>query len=263
VKRFENKVVVIAGGSSGLGLHVGRRFTEEGAQVVVAARDPKRLASAAEEIGALPLECDITSFDSVAALASQVLERCGRIDVAVNSAGFEQQTAIRDISPETLEPMVAVQFTGGVYFMRHMANAMQPGGSLVTISSLTAVLVPENYAAYAGAKAGINHVTRIAAAEYGPQGIRINAVAPTVVETPMTAHILGLPAVQAAFLEQTPLGRLGELDDVSSAVLWLASDESSYVTGQILNIDGGTSTKKLPSNADVMRHMKAPPTEGN
>jgi NAD(P)-dependent dehydrogenase (short-subunit alcohol dehydrogenase family) len=258
VKRFDDKVVVIAGGSSGLGLHVGRRFSEEGARVVLAARDPERLAAAAEEMGATAVGCDITNFDSVGALASQVVERFGHVDVAVNSAGFEQQTAIRDITPELLEPMVAVQFTGAVYFMRHMAGAMRRGGSLVTISSLTGVMVAENYAAYAGSKAGINHVTRIAAAEYGGEGIRVNAVAPTVVETPMTAHIFAIPAVQSAFLEQTPLGRMGELDDVSSAVLWLSSDESSYITGQVISIDGGTSTRKLPSNADVIRHMQAP-----
>jgi len=259
MKRFQDRVVVIAGGSSGLGLHVARRFAEEGARLVIAARDEGKLAEAAGEIGAVGIQCDITSFESVAALASQAHERFGRIDVAVNSAGFEQQTAIRDITPETLEPMVAVQFTGAVYFIRHMANAMERGGSLITVSSLTGVLVPENYAAYAGSKAGINHVTKIAASEYGPEGIRVNAVAPTVVETPMTAHLLAIPAVRSAFLELTPLGRMGSLEDVTSAIVWLASDESSYITGQILNIDGGASTRKLPTNADVMRHMKSTP----
>jgi NAD(P)-dependent dehydrogenase (short-subunit alcohol dehydrogenase family) len=226
-KRFEDRVVVVAGGSSGLGLHIATAFAREGARVVIAARSGERLAQAAEQIGA-------------------------------NSAGFEQQTAIRDITPETLEPMVAVQFTGGVYFLRHMANAMRDGGSLITISSLTGVLVPQNYAAYAGAKAGINHVTRIAASEYGGDGIRVNAVAPSVVETPMTAHLLAIPAVESAFLEQTPLARMSVPQDVTSAVLWLASDESSYITGQVLVVDGGTSTRKLPSNDDVARHLKAP-----
>lgn len=259
-RRFQDRVVVVAGGSSGLGLDIAKGFAREGARVVIAARSGERLAGAAEEVGAIPIVCDITRFESVEALASETLERCGRLDIAVNSAGFEQQTAIRDITPETLEPMVAVQFTGGVYFIRHMANAMQSGGSLVTISSLTGVLVPQNYAAYAGAKAGINHVTRIAASEYGADGIRVNAVAASVVETPMTAHLLAIPAVQSAFLEQTPLGRLSEPGDVTSAVLWLASDESSYITGQVLVVDGGTSTRKLPSNDDVLRHLKSAST---
>lgn len=261
-KRFEGRVAVVAGGSSGLGLDIANALAREGAQVVIAARSGERLTQAAEEIAAIPIACDITDFESVAALASQTLERCGRIDIAVNSAGFEQQTAIRDITPETLEPMVAVQFTGAVYFLRHMANAMQSGGSVVTVSSLTGVLVPQNYAAYAGAKAGINHVTRIAASEYGADGIRFNAVAPSVIDTPMTAHMLKIPAVQSAFLEQTPLARMGEPADVTSAVLWLASDESSYITGQILSIDGGTSTRKLPSNDDVARHFKAASEDG-
>jgi NAD(P)-dependent dehydrogenase (short-subunit alcohol dehydrogenase family) len=256
-KRFEDRVVVIAGGSSGLGLEIAKGFARAGARVVIAARSGERLTAAAKDLGAIPIECDITRFESVEALASQTLERCGRVDIAVNSAGFEQQTAIREITPETLEPMVAVQFTGAVYFIRHMANAMRAGGSLITISSLTGVLVAENYAAYAGAKAGINHVTRIAASEYGGDGIRVNAVAPSVIETPMTAHLLAIPAVQSAFLEQTPLGRMGVPEDVTSAVLWLASDESSYITGQVLVIDGGTSTRKLPSNEDVARHLKS------
>ncbi len=256
-RRFEGRVVVVAGGSSGLGLDIAKGFVREGARVMISARNAERVAQAAEEIGATPIACDITDFESVEALAAETLQRCGRLDVAVNSAGFEQQTAIRDITPETLEPMVAVQFTGAVYFLRHMASAMRQGGAIVTVSSLTGVLVPQNYAAYAGAKAGINHVTRIAASEYGGDGIRVNAVAPSVIETPMTAHLLAIPAVQSAFLEQTPIARMGVPADVTSAVLWLASDEASYITGQILPIDGGTSTRKLPSNEDVARHFKA------
>ena len=255
--RFEGKVAVVAGGSSGLGLDIARGFAAEGAQVVIAARDGERLTKAADELGATAIACDITKFEDLERLASEAVERFGRIDVAVNSAGFEQQTPIRDITPETLEPMVAVQFTGAVYFLRHMANAMNEGGSIVTVSSLTGVLVPQNYAAYAGSKAGINHVTKIAASEYGADGIRINAVAPSVIETPMTAHLLAIPAVEAAFLEQTPIARMGEPRDVTSAVLWLASDEASYISGQVLSIDGGASTRKLPSNEDVGRHLKA------
>ena len=255
--RFEGRGVVVAGGSSGFGLHLARAFIAEGARVVISARNAEKLDAAAKEIGAIPVAADITDFESVAGLASRAVEELGQVHVAVNSAGFEQQTAIRDITPETLEPMVAVQFNGAVYFMRHLAGVLERGGALITISSLTGVLVPENYAAYAGAKAGINHVTRIAATEYGPDGLRINAVAPSVIETPMTAHLLAIPAVTSAVLEQTPLGRMGELDDVTQTVLWLASDDASYITGQVINIDGGTSTRKLPSNADVARHFQA------
>lgn len=256
-QRFEGRVAVVAGGSSGFGLDAARALVREGARVVIGARNEQRLEAAAEEIGAVPVVCDIAADASVAGLAGAAVERFGRVDVAINSAGIEDQAPIAKLTPEKLEPMVAIQFTGAVYFIRHMAAAMSEGGSILTVSSLTATLVPENYAAYAGAKAGIEHVTRIAAAEYGASGIRVNTVAPSIVETPMTAHLLAIPAVRNAFLEQTPLGRLGEIGDVTNAMLWLSSDEARYITGQNLVIDGGTSTRKLPSAADFARHFES------
>ena len=203
--RFEGRTAVVAGGSSGFGLDAARSLISEGAGVVIAARNEERLRSVADEIGAVGVVCDIADNDSVAELAAVAVERFGRIDIAINSAGIEDQAPIRNLTPEKLEPMVTIQFTGAVYFIRHMAAAMSEGGSIITVSSLTASLVPENYAAYAGAKAGINHVTRIAAAEYGPDGIRVNTVAPSIIETPMTRHILAIPAVREAFLSAAEL----------------------------------------------------------
>jgi NAD(P)-dependent dehydrogenase (short-subunit alcohol dehydrogenase family) len=255
--RFEGRGAVVAGGTSGFGRDVARALVGEGARVVIAARNAERLRAVADEIGAVGVVCDIADDAAIEALAREALARLGRVDVAINSAGIESQAPIRELTPEKLEPMVAIQFTGAVYFIRHMAAAMTGGGSIITVSSLTASLVPERYAAYAGAKAGINHVTRIAAAEYGPDGIRVNTVAPSIVETPMTAHLLAIPAVRDAFLEQTPLGRLGVVDDVTKALLWLSSDEASYITGQNLVIDGGTSLRKLPSGPDFARHAQA------
>jgi NAD(P)-dependent dehydrogenase (short-subunit alcohol dehydrogenase family) len=254
---FEGKVVVVSGGSSGLGLHAARRFREEGAEVVIAARNVERLESAAKEIDAVAMACDATSFEALEKLADDVVARFGRIDVALNSAGFEQSVRIRDIEPKDFEQMVAVQFTGAVYFIKHMANRMGRGGVVISMSSLTSLMAAEGYAAYAGAKAGLNHVTKIAAAEYGPEGIRVHALAPSVVETPMTAHIVAMEPVKNALLEHAPLGRLGELSDVSEAALFLASERSSYLTGLILPIDGGTMLKKLVDNGDVARHFAA------
>jgi NAD(P)-dependent dehydrogenase (short-subunit alcohol dehydrogenase family) len=139
---------------------------------------------------------------------------------------------------------------------------MEHGGSIVTISSLTATLVAEGYAAYAGAKAGSNHATRIAASEYGARGVRVNVVSPTVIETPMTAHIFDLPGAREAILEETPLARIGAIDDVVEAVSYLASDASSFITGQNLHVDGGTSLRRLPRGPDFMRHMKEAAEKG-
>lgn len=256
---LDGRVAVVMGGSSGFGLGIAKRFCEEGAKVVISARSAETLQDVAREIGATPLPCDLTSDAALFELAEAVTTQFGGIQIAVNSAGFEGAAPVAQCEPELVEPMVATQFTGALYFIKRMANAMAAGGggSLITISSLTATLVAEGYAAYAGAKAGINHVTKIAASEYGAGGVRINAVAPSLIETPMTAPILSLPGVEEAFTEETPLGRMGTVEDVVESVLWLASDASSYITGQNLLIDGGTSLRRLPRNEQFMRHAQA------
>ncbi len=256
---LEGKVAVIAGASSGFGEALAQRFRKEGAQVVVAARRLSMLQQLAGPLEALAVQCDITQSESVENLAQATLARFGRIDIAVNSAGFEEQVALRDLGPDKLEPMLAVQFTGAVYFLRHMANAMEKsgGGSIINISSVTATLVPEMYAAYAGAKAGINHVVRIAAAEYGRNNVRVNTVSPSIIETPMTAQLMSVPAVRAAFCDETPLGYLAEIEEVANTVTFLVSDQARYITGQTILVDGGISLRRLPTQEDVMRHVRA------
>jgi NAD(P)-dependent dehydrogenase (short-subunit alcohol dehydrogenase family) len=260
---LEGRVAVVAGGSSGFGEQIAARFVKDGAKVVIAARDPERLEQVASAIGATGLACDITSSEAVRALATQTVERFGRLDIAVNSAGYEDNCPVAALEPERVEKMVAVQFTGALYFIQHMANAMSEGGSLITISSLTATLVAEGYAPYAGAKAGINHASRIAASEYGARGIRINVVSPSLIETPMTAHLLQAPGVADTFIGETPLGRIGQIDDVVSAVSFLSGDGASYITGQNLHIDGGTSLRRLPRAEDFIRQMQAAAAKAN
>jgi len=240
-----NKVAVIAGGTSGFGEATARRFINEGAEVVIAARGRERLEQLASEIGATPVECDISSFDDVKALADTALKKFGRLDIAVNSAGFEDACPIAALEPERVERMVAVQFTGALYFIQHMANAMAEGGSVVSLSSLTSKVAAEGHAPYAGCKAGINHVTSIAASEYGERGVRFNTVSPTVIETPMTAPMFSIPGFKDVLVQETPLGKLGSVDDVVEAVLWFASDASGFVTAENLNICGGLGLRRL------------------
>lgn len=249
--RLSGKVAVVLGASSGLGRAAALRFAREGATVIGAARRQAELEALADEAGIIPVVCDITHDDQVAALARLGLERFGTVDIALNAAGFEQSTPIRDLTPERLHAMAAVQFFGAVYFIRHMANAMAAsgGGSLITISSITARLVGEGLAAYGGSKAAINHITRIAALEYGPAGVRVNVVSPGLVKTPMTAHMF-IPPVVDAFTRETPLRRMGTVDDVVEAIAWLASDAASFITGHDLPIDGGQLTRRLPSRED-------------
>lgn len=257
MSRLAGKAVVVVGGSSGIGAAVARACVAEGARVLIAARGREKLEQAAAEIGAEARVCDATSFDELAALAEDAVARFGRLDVAVNCAGFEHSAPFAELRPEHVEPMVAVQFTGALYFIQHMANAMTHGGSIVTISSLTATLVAEGFAPYAGAKAGLNHASRIAASEYGPKKVRVNVVSPTTVETPMVEHFFRIPGFREAFEAETPLGELPGVDDVAEAVVFLASDAARFVSGQNIHVDGGGSTRRLPRTADVVASMQA------
>ena len=250
--RLEGKVAVVIGGASGLGLAAAQRFAAEGARVVVAGRRGETAESAGRSIGAWGMACDVTDDGSIAALVSAVVQREGRIDIGVNCAGYAESVPIRDLSPDKLEPMVAVQFTGAVYAIRHLCNAMAEngGGSMLSLSSLTAQNPAKGQAAYAGSKAGLEYVTRIAALEYGPLGVRVNCIAAHLIETPMTADLFAMPLVVEAMRLQTPLGRMGTVEDIASALLFLASDESSYISGETIRVDGAAHTQKLPSDRD-------------
>lgn len=260
--RLAGKAAVVVGGSSGFGQSIAARFEAEGAQVLIAARDEARLRKVADELGVESFRCDATSWGELKALADEAISRFGRLDVAVNSAGFEDNCPISDLEPERVEKMVAVQFTGALYFIQHMANAMKAGGSIVTISSLTGTLVAEGYAPYAGAKAGINHATRIAASEYGDRRVRVNVVSPTTVETPMVAKLFATPGVRDAMVAETPLGDLPGIEDVTNAVLFLASGESAFVTGENIHVDGGGALRRLPRAVDMIRSIQRATARG-
>ncbi len=254
--RLDGRGCVIVGGSSGFGESIARRCIAEGGRVLIAARDGEKLQKVAAEIGAEARVCDATSWSQLRDLAADALERFGRLDVAVNCAGFEHNAPVAELDPEHVEPMVAVQFTGALYFIQHMANAMRDGGSIVTISSLTATLVAEGYAPYAGAKAGINHASKIAASEYGAKGVRVNVVSPTTVETPMVAQLFATPGVRAAMVSETPLGDLPGVEDVTNAVVFLASDESAFITGENLHVDGGGALRRLPRRGEIVASVQ-------
>jgi NAD(P)-dependent dehydrogenase (short-subunit alcohol dehydrogenase family) len=255
--RLDGKTAVVVGGSSGFGEGIARRFVAEGARVLIAARGAERLEKVAAELGVDSRICDASRFDDLRELAADALERFSHVDIAVNSAGFEDMCPIENLEPERVEKMVAVQFTGALYFIQHFANAMTDGGSIVTISSLTATLVAEGYAPYAGAKAGINHASKIAASEYGARRVRVNLVSPTTVETPMIAQLMATPGVKEAMVAETPLGDLPDVDDVVDAVLFLASDESRFVTGENIHVDGGGALRRLPRTDDIMSSIRA------
>jgi 3-oxoacyl-[acyl-carrier protein] reductase len=268
---LDDKVTVVLGASSGIGWRIAERFAEEGARVVVAARRQKELEKLANQIDGLATVCDVSDFDSVEALTKTTLDKYGRVDVAVNSAGLNRPALIRTITPDLLEDVARVQFFGFYYFMRHFCNAMADadGGSLINVTSATAIAVPEGLSPYSGCKAGINFVTKIAAREYGPEQVRVNAMAPSFVPTAMNGYGGMKPLdetrveldesvpIAQAFLDETPLARITTVDECANVALFLASDLSSPITGQVIPVDGGNHLARLPNFSPRKRRKGA------
>jgi NAD(P)-dependent dehydrogenase (short-subunit alcohol dehydrogenase family) len=258
---LEDKVAVVLGASSGIGWATAERFAAEGAKVVVAARRMENLEKLADQIGGLAVRCDGSDFDQVEALAKAAVDHYGRIDVAMNSSGLNRPSPIRTVTKEILEEVAGVQFYGFYYFMRHMCNAMAEtgGGSLINVTSATAIAVPVGLSPYSGCKAGINFVTKIAAREYGAEQVRVNAMAPSFVPTAMNGFGGMKPTDEArvemddslpiaeAFLDETPLERVTTVDECADVALFLASAMSSSITGQVIPVDGGNHLCRLPN----------------
>ncbi|MCX7057863.1 MAG: SDR family oxidoreductase [Proteobacteria bacterium] len=244
---LNGKVAVVLGASNpeSMGGTIARRLVADGARVVVAGRRLAAVEDLARQIGATPVACDITQESQVAALADAAVRAHGRLDIAVNCCGEAIMGYIAETDEATLRRATDIHFVGPFFFIKHMAARMERGGSIVTLSSITATLMFPNHAAYMGAKAGTDHLVRIAAVEYGKKGVRVNSVSPAFTSSPMTAEFLKIPGVREAFEKQIPLGRLNTVDDVAAAVAWLSGEES-YVSGQNIHVSGGNQLTHLP-----------------
>lgn len=241
------RTAVILGASSrgGLGEAMARRLVKAGMTVILSSRRADELEALATEIGCLWKTCDIGSDDELAALAAFAVEKGGSLDLAVNAVGMNSAAPIADLDRATLARLCDIHFIGSLMFIKAMAAKMQAGASIITLSSLTAAIPGPGRAAYAGTKAAVDYAVKIAALEYGGQGIRINAVAPGLIRTPMTDAFLSRPGVEAAYKRETPLGRMTTPEDVAAAVEWLASPDC-FMTGQLLQVNGGASLTRLP-----------------
>jgi NAD(P)-dependent dehydrogenase (short-subunit alcohol dehydrogenase family) len=245
--RLDGKVAVVTGASSGLGAGFSRALAEAGADVVLAARRADRLHAVAkgiEDLGrrALPTSVDIGDPEACQAMADAALAEFGRIDILVNNAGVGTAVPALRETPEQFRRVVDVNLNGLYWAAQACARVMEPGSSIVNISSVLALI--KSYApqaAYAASKAGVLGLTRDLAAQWsGRRGIRVNAIAPGYFASEMTAEIpddILLPFVR----QHSPFGRLGEQRELDTAVVFLASPASSYITGTTLAVDGGMS----------------------
>ncbi len=243
-------VVLGAAGRDNMGQHIARRFAAEGARVVVAGRHRDELESLARGIGGASQICDITKRADLDALAAAAKQHWGRLDIAVNATGWGLLKPFLETTGDELDTMMALQFKGVFQFLQAMVSAMDKGGSLIQISSATAKIMLNDHAAYMGTKAGIDHVVRCVANEFGAQGIRANSISPGLTDTPMTATAKATPGLFDAFVSCYPLGRIGTSDDIAAAAVWLASDEC-FMTGENLQINGGLTLRCNPSREEI------------
>ena len=259
--RLAGKNAVILGASSAgnMGQVMARRFMAEGARIMVAGRKEDILKSFAEENGCEWATCDLTNEVSVNALADTAAAKLGGIDIAVNATGWGLLKPFLENTREELEAMTDLQYIGPFQFFQAMVRKMSKsmggrGGSIITISSATAKIMLDNHAAYMGTKAGIDHVIRCVANEFGHEGIRANSISPGLTDTPMTADAKSVPGLFEAFIAGYPLGRYGTSDDIAAAAVFLASDEC-FMTGENLQVNGGLTLRKNPSSEEIAANI--------
>ena len=249
--RFEGKVAFITGGASGLGAATAQRFADEGAKVVVADINAEGAEALADTLpDDLAVAVDTADAASVERAVAQSLERFGRVDAIFNNAGIDgEQQMLHEMTLENWERVRAINGDGVFYVLKYGIAAMleSGGGSIVNTASTAGLAAQPNISPYTFTKAGIVGLTRSAAIEYADKGIRVNAVAPTVVMTPLVAHFIETaddPQEMRARMESfNPIPGIPEASDVASVVTFLASDDARWITGHTIPIDGGYTAR--------------------
>ena len=253
--RLDGRVVLITGSSSGLGAGFARATAAVGAKLVLAARREGRLAELAAELRATGAQVHFVAADvreplECARIVRSAVETFGVVDVLVNNAGIGTATPASRETPESFRAVVDVCLTGAFIVAKYAGRHLIDGGALVSISSLNARQPAIGMSAYCSSKAGLSMLTQVAALELAPRGIRVNAVAPGFVHTPLTEGAAAVPGVVEEYVENTPLGRAGTPEDIADAVLFLT--RAPWLTGEVLDLNGGAHMKRYP---DVIGHV--------
>lgn len=251
----QRRTAVVVGGGSGIGAAVATRLATDGYDVVVADRDAdgaRAVLAGLPGAGHAATGVEVTDEASLAALFELADPDGAGVHAVVNSAGTSTLGTVRDLPVAEFRSVIDVNLTGGFLVLQQAARHLVRGGAVVSLTSLNARQPGGGMGAYCAAKAGLAMLTEVAALELGPAGIRVNAVSPGLVVTPLTAPAMDIPGVRDDYVANTPLGRPGTPEEVAAAVAWLCSEESAWMTGEVMDLNGGAHTQRYP---DLLGHV--------
>ena len=237
--RLTGKTAVITGASAGIGAAIAERFVEEGASVLLTDLAEDSGVALAKRLGQRFLRADMASTADRDALFKDVASTWGRLDILVNNAGITHAAELNELTEEGFDRVIAVNVKAATFATQAAARLMQEGGSIINLSSVNAVLAIPNQISYAISKGAIRQLTNVTAVALAPRGIRVNAIGPGTIMTEMGQSVMASEEQRQRILSRTPLGRVGDPEEIASIAAFLASDEASYITGQTIYADGG------------------------
>ena len=261
--RLEDKIALVTGGASGIGLGIARRFIAEGAKVMLA---DINAGGAEEQATALGEACawtkaDLSAEPGAEAMVRATVEQFGRVNIAINAAGIGTLAAIVDQTLEQWDAVLNLNLRGVFLSTKHEARQMieqGSGGAIVNIASINSRQPGEGISAYCCSKAGVEMFTKVAAMELARDKIRVTAIGPGVVDTPLAAPLMNIDTIRDSYLDNIPAGRIGTPEDIAAAALFLVSDEASWVSGTTLFVDGAELTKKYPDLLKSVAELTVP-----
>ncbi len=240
------KVAIVTGGGSGLGKAMAKKFCDNGITTVIVGRNIDKLTEAKEEIGenCYAMACDVANLETIPVFIENVVAQFGQIDILVNNAGINQKKAFTEVTDEEFQNVITTNLTAVFSMTREVVKDMlkRGSGSIINISSMAAQYGLPKVIAYSASKTAIDGMTRALAVELSPRGIRVNAIAPGFIYSAMTEKALNSdPERKAKVFGRTPMGIMGQPEDIGEAAFFLASDAAKYITGVVLPVDGGNS----------------------
>ena len=252
--KLKNRIAIITGAARGIGLACAERFVSEGAKVILADVEDVSGEAAAKKLGASYVHCDVSKSADVKAVTEFALQTYGAIDILVNNAGIAIGGDLLEIPEEDFDKVLGINLKGSFLMLQACARAMvaqvkagRAAGSIVNMSSVNDKLAIATQVPYTVSKGGVSQLTRVASLYLAPHGIRVNAIGPGSIMTGMLKSVVSDKAAMTRVMSRTPMGRVGEPSEIASIAVFLASDDSSYVTGQTIYADGG----RMPLNYTV------------